>query len=162
MNIFPGYGSSRKAPSLALLGARVFLILGIFYLLLISLWLWYSWEESEQANLQRLRVTAALTAGHAQNYFGFTVTIWKSLLSSCVMLMWSASHRLCCRCCRSLRVNLRRWPARLWLCRTAGLQWKRRKHRLESLLRHCPVPLVRRLSAQSGHYRAQCQSSTNL
>lgn len=71
MTIFPGRSNSLKAPSLARLGARVFLILGASYLLLISLWLWHSWEEAEQAHLQRLRVTVALTAGHAQNYFGF-------------------------------------------------------------------------------------------
>lgn len=71
MTFFSGRSNPRKAPSLARLGARVFLILGTSYLLLIGLWLWYSWEESEQAHLQRLRVAAALTAGHAQNYFGF-------------------------------------------------------------------------------------------
>ena len=61
----------RNAPSLIRLGSIVFLSMGAVYLVLISLWLWFSWEDSKQAHLQRLRVTAALAAGHAQNYFGF-------------------------------------------------------------------------------------------
>lgn len=67
----PGAPHSRNAPSLIRLGSAVFLSMGAVYLVLISLWLWFSWEDFKQAHLERLRVTAALTAGHAQNYFGF-------------------------------------------------------------------------------------------
>lgn len=63
--------NSNKAPSLIRLGSTVFLSMGAVYLVLISLWLWHSWEDAKQAHLERLRVTAALAAGHAQNYFGF-------------------------------------------------------------------------------------------
>lgn len=66
-----GSSNYNNAPTLIRLGSTVFLSMGAAYLVLISLWLWHSWEDTKQAHLERLRVTAALAAGHAQNYFGF-------------------------------------------------------------------------------------------
>lgn len=64
-----GFDNRSKAPSLIRLGARAFFVLGGLFLTLILLWLWLSWNSTRQSYLQRMSMTAALTAGHAQNYF---------------------------------------------------------------------------------------------
>lgn len=56
------------ALSLVQLGRRVLLVLGICGLLMVTAWLWVSWQNVRQAQLQRVTVGASLAAGQSQSF----------------------------------------------------------------------------------------------
>lgn len=58
-----------KSPSLIQLGRRVLLVLGLVTLILIALWMWMSWNNIRQMQLQRMTIAASLAGHHAQSYF---------------------------------------------------------------------------------------------
>ena len=58
-----------KSPSLIQLGRRVLLILGLITLILLVLWMWLSWNNTRQVQLQRMTIAASLAAHHSQSYF---------------------------------------------------------------------------------------------
>lgn len=60
--------SRNNAPSLVQLGARVFLVIGTVFLVLVVLWMWSSWHNTRQAQQQRMDAAAALLAGQGQSY----------------------------------------------------------------------------------------------
>jgi diguanylate cyclase (GGDEF)-like protein len=55
--------------SLLQLGRWVLLVLGLVALLLVSLWLWLSWNNIRQVQQQRMTVAVSLAANHARSYF---------------------------------------------------------------------------------------------
>ena len=56
-------------PSLIQLGGRGLWLLGLIATLLISLWLYFSWTNVRQLQLQRMAVAVSLAANHSQSYF---------------------------------------------------------------------------------------------
>jgi diguanylate cyclase (GGDEF)-like protein/PAS domain S-box-containing protein len=60
-----------QAPSMVQLGRRVLFAFGIVSLALVAFWLWFSWNNIKQTQLQRMGVASSLVAGHAQNYFDY-------------------------------------------------------------------------------------------
>ena len=56
-------------PSLIQLGRRGLWLLGVTALLLISVWLWLTWNNVRQLQLQRMTVAVSLAANHSQSYF---------------------------------------------------------------------------------------------
>ena len=58
-----------KSPSLIQLGHRAILVLGLLTLVLIALWMWLSWKNIRQVQLQRMTIATTLAAHHAQSYF---------------------------------------------------------------------------------------------
>jgi len=61
--------SATKSPSLIQLGRRTVLVLGLLSLVLIGLWMWLSWKNLRQIQLQRMTIAATLAAHHSQSYF---------------------------------------------------------------------------------------------
>lgn len=59
----------KKSPSLIQLGRRVLLVLGLLTLILIALWMWLSWNNIRQLQLQRMTIAASLAGHHSQSYF---------------------------------------------------------------------------------------------
>lgn len=55
-------------PSLIQLGRRGLWILGLTALLLVGLWLWLTWNNVRQQQLQRMTVAVSLAANHSQSY----------------------------------------------------------------------------------------------
>ncbi len=55
-------------PSLIQLGRRGLWILGLTALLLVGLWLWLTWNNVRQMQLQRMTVAVSLAANHSQSY----------------------------------------------------------------------------------------------
>jgi len=55
-------------PSLVQLGRRGLGVLGLTALLLVGLWLWLSWNNLRQLQLQRMTVAVTLAANHSQSY----------------------------------------------------------------------------------------------
>lgn len=60
--------SNAATPSLIQLGRRGLWILGLTALLLVGLWLWLSWNNVRQLQLQRMTVAVSLAANHSQSY----------------------------------------------------------------------------------------------
>ncbi len=65
----PHTETSPKSPSLIQLGRRSVLVLGLLSLLLIGLWMWLSWNNLRQLQLQRMTIAVSLAANHSQSYF---------------------------------------------------------------------------------------------
>ncbi len=61
--------SAHAAPSLIELGRRALLVFGLVAAAVIGVWLWVSWNNSKQGQLQRMSVATSLLAAHAENYF---------------------------------------------------------------------------------------------
>ena len=57
------------SPSMIQLGRRGLSVLGLFALLLVTLWLWLSWNNLRQSQLQRMTIVVSLAANQAQSYF---------------------------------------------------------------------------------------------
>lgn len=55
-------------PTLIQLGRRGLWILGLTALLLVGLWLWLTWNNVRQVQLQRMTVAVSLAANHSQSY----------------------------------------------------------------------------------------------
>ncbi|MEK6664515.1 MAG: EAL domain-containing protein [Pseudomonadota bacterium] len=55
-------------PSLIQLGRRGLWIFSLIALLLIGMWLWLTWNNVRQAQLQRMTVAVSLAANHSQSY----------------------------------------------------------------------------------------------
>jgi len=47
---------------------RALLVAGVSAIILVSLWLWISWQVTKQAQLQRMRQGVVLIAGHSENF----------------------------------------------------------------------------------------------
>jgi diguanylate cyclase (GGDEF)-like protein len=58
-----------SSPSLIQLGRRGLFVLGVFALILVGLWLWLSWHNLRQAQLQRMGIAVSLAANQSQSYF---------------------------------------------------------------------------------------------
>ena len=58
-----------KAPAMVQLWRRVLLVVGVTAIVLVSLWLWISWQVTKQTQLQRMRQGVVLIAGHSENFF---------------------------------------------------------------------------------------------
>ncbi len=67
----PASDTSRlpSSPSLVQLGRRGLWAFGLSALILVAAWLWLSWNNVRQAQLQRMTIVVSLAAGQAQNYF---------------------------------------------------------------------------------------------
>jgi len=65
----PHTESIQKSPSLIQLGRRTVLVMGLLALILISLWMWLSWKNLRQLQLQRMTIASSLAAHHSQSYF---------------------------------------------------------------------------------------------
>lgn len=61
--------STSKSPSLIQIGRRTVLALGLLALVLIGLWMWLSWKNLRQLQLQRMTIAVSLAAHHSQSYF---------------------------------------------------------------------------------------------
>lgn len=55
-------------PSLIQLGRRGLWMMGLTALLLVGLWLWLTWNNVRQMQLQRMTVAVSLAANHSQSY----------------------------------------------------------------------------------------------
>jgi diguanylate cyclase (GGDEF)-like protein/PAS domain S-box-containing protein len=58
-----------QAPAMVQLWRRVLLVVGLSAIILVSLWLWISWQVTKQAQLQRMRQGVVLIVGHSENFF---------------------------------------------------------------------------------------------
>ena len=61
-------------PTLARLGRRALLSVGLVLLVLVGLWLWAAWYNTGLTHLKRTRMISSLVAGYAENYFNFLST----------------------------------------------------------------------------------------
>ena len=75
-------------PTLARLGRRALLSVGLVLLVLVGLWLWAAWYNTGLTHLKRTRMISSLVAGYAENYFNFLSTRLERL-DCCI------SSRLC-------------------------------------------------------------------
>ena len=57
------------APTMIQLGRRVMLALGLATLACLAIWLWVSWAQVKEAQLQRMRSAVILIGGQAEGYF---------------------------------------------------------------------------------------------
>ena len=69
MNDTPDAGCLPRSPSLIQLGRRGLSALGLSALVLVGLWLWLSWNNLRQSQLQRMTIVASLAANQSQSYF---------------------------------------------------------------------------------------------
>lgn len=58
-----------RAPTIVQLGQRTLTAVGFAMAIALSAWLWVSWQQSRNAQLQRMEVTVKLIAAHADHYF---------------------------------------------------------------------------------------------
>jgi len=68
MNI-PDSPADLRAPSLIQLGQRLLVMIGLVSFVVLSLWLWFSWEQTRENELARMARSTKLLAAHADNYF---------------------------------------------------------------------------------------------
>ena len=61
--------SISASPTLIQLGRRALWVMGITALLLVGLWLWLTWNNVRQLQIQRMTVAASFAANHSQSYF---------------------------------------------------------------------------------------------
>ena len=64
----PGAGRLPSSPSLIQLGRRGLWAFGLSALVLVAAWLWLSWNNVRQAQLQRMTIVVSLAADQAQSY----------------------------------------------------------------------------------------------
>lgn len=58
-----------RAPTLIQLGQRLLVVIGVTTAVILSIWLWISWEQMRSAQIARMTTTVRLLAAHADHYF---------------------------------------------------------------------------------------------
>jgi len=58
-----------RAPTLIQLGQRLLIVIGVAATVILSVWLWISWEQMRAAQIARMTTTVKLLAGHSDHYF---------------------------------------------------------------------------------------------